>query len=424
MAAEQIAFQITFASVDSADSADPRGRAERILREARVLAAIRGDDDDVPTLLIPVTENAQVLALEEDGRLRFDLSAARLEALFAGEGLTLHLGILDAHDAPDGEEDTDEVLEAVDAELEEEFGEAFHRLEEVGDDLPDFGAWEDGDALITQEPVRVAEFSRRGPWAARVTAQLLQTPVEYLEAAAWSVYRYRTDRAHGAVSGGGADGPIIEVNVPQRGEAWVEVTGRHGRTAMLWPNAERLTRPVLDIGAIAVPESAELYRRMLSVVDGAQDELDELRLGDEVDADAVRRACLPEALGGTAGADARLRAVVAAFGVPSALVDAGLDATGGGRRFVPRGWSRTAIELVLGGLVEVAPLVHRDRPVVRFARFLRKHPAVGAALSVLELMAGARLAAARSRLGRGVGVVLVIDSAVDLAVWVVRIRRR
>src|SRR5690606_23902820 len=110
MAAEQIAFQITFASVDSADSADPRGRAERILREARVLAAIRGDDDDVPTLLIPVTENAQVLALEEDGRLRFDLSAARLEALFAGEGLTLHLGILDAHDAPDGEEDTDEVL--------------------------------------------------------------------------------------------------------------------------------------------------------------------------------------------------------------------------------------------------------------------------------------------------------------------------
>lgn len=418
MTAEQIAFQVTFASVDSADGIDSRGRAERVLRGARVLAAIRGDRDEAPTLLIPVTENAEIVALDEDGRLRFDLSAARLEALFAAEGLTLHLGLTG---------DADDVLDAVDAEPEEEFGYAFGRLAQAGEDredLPDSGAWDDGDALLTQEPVRVAEFSRRGPWAARVTAQLLQTPVEYLEAAAWSVYRYRTDRAHGAVSGGGADGPIIEVNVPQRGEAWVEVTGRHGRTAMLWPNAERLTRPVLDIGAIAVPESAELYRRMLSVVDGAQDELDELRLGDEVDADAVRRACLPEALGGTAGADARLRAVVAAFGVPSALVDAGLDATGGGRRFVPRGWSRTAIELVLGGLVEVAPLVHRDRPVVRFARFLRKHPAVGAALSVLELMAGARLAAARSRLGRGVGVVLVIDSAVDLAVWVVRIRRR
>src|SRR5690606_40001961 len=59
---------------------------------------------------------------------------------------------------------------------------------------------------------------RSGVWAARVTAQLLDTDVDYLEDGSWSVYRYRTERAHGAISSGRADGPIIEVNIPQYGE--------------------------------------------------------------------------------------------------------------------------------------------------------------------------------------------------------------
>src|SRR5690606_10392478 len=166
---------------------------------------------------------------------------------------------------------------------------------------------------------------RSGVWAARVTAQLLDTDVDYLEDGSWSVYRYRTERAHGAISSGRADGPIIEVNIPQYGDAWVEVTSPRGRSAMFWPNAEQHTHPVLDIEAIKTPESAELYRRMLQEADGTGDELAELDMADTVDVEAAQRACIPESLGGVLGEDERLRAFVCAFGVPASLVRAGLD---------------------------------------------------------------------------------------------------
>ena len=420
MSAEQIAFQITFASVDSGDGSDPLERTERMLREERVLAAVRGSEGGTATVLLPITEDAAVVALDDGGLLRFDLSAARLGALFAAQGLTLRLGLAD--DAPDA---ADDALGQVDAELEQEFGEAFEQLDDAADDLPGFGMPDAGDAgLFAPDPVRVAEFSRRGPWAARLTAQLLDTPVDYLEDSAWSVYRYRTDRAHGAIAGGRSDGPVIEVNVPPQGEAWVEVSGPHGRAAMFWPNAERLTRPVLDPDSISVPESAELYRRMLQEIDGAGDELAELDMGSAVDADAVRRACLPEALGGVAGPDARVRALVLAFGVPRSLVAAGLDDSAGGRRFAPQGWPRTAGDVVMGGLVEFASLTDRGRPAVRFARFLRKRPLLGAALSTAELALGVALGRGRSRGARGLGILLVIDALADLVLWTVRIRRR
>ncbi|GAA3928495.1 hypothetical protein [Microbacterium soli] len=418
MTAPQIAFRIAFASVDSVEGIDAVERAEDVLRSERVLAAVRAEG--APQLLVPVTDDGTVVALDAEGRVRVDLSASRLTALFAAVGLTLHVdGDADERGAG-GVQDALDEHEEIDAELEQAFGEAFGQLDDAGE-VP----WPDAEqeASGDPEPVGVTEFSRRGPWAARLTAQLLDTPVDYLEASTWSMYRYRTDRAHGAVSGGPADHPIIEVHVPPHGQARVEVSGVHGRTAMFWPNAERLTRPVLEIDEIALPESAELYRRMLGELDGSREELADLGTEGGVDPDAVRRACLPEALGGVRGADARLQALVVAFGVPEALVTAGLDLSGGGRRFTPRGWPRLAGEMLLGGLVEAAPLVHRDRPLVRFARFLRKRPVVDATLSLAELAVGSSLTGSRHRIARGLGILLVLDAVVDLAIWVIRIRR-
>lgn len=417
MSAEQIAFQVTYTSVESGDGSDPTSAVERILAGERVLAAVREFDGEAVIALIPVTEGGDVVALDAEGRLRFDLSESALVTLFADEGLTLHLGYAD-----DG-------LDDVDAALEEEFGEAFEQLDEPTDepdDLNGFGMPSDADdlELFEAEPVRVAEFSRRAVWAARLTAQLLDTDVDYLEDGTWSVYRYRTDRVHGAISGGRADGPIIEVNIPQHGDAWVEVTSPHGRSAMFWPNAEQHTRPVLDIDAIETPESAELYRRMLTEADGTRDELASLAMGDAIDADAALGACISEALGGIVGADARLRAFVGAFGVPASLIRAGLDEQDAGRRLAARGWGPTVGGIVLGGLVEMTPLTRRDRPLARLTRLLRKRPVLGMSLSTAELAAGVALSRGRSGLGRGIGILLVIDAVADIAIWMVRILRR
>lgn len=424
MTAEQIAFQAVYASVDSGDGADPTARAERILRDQRVLAGVRGFDGEATTVLVPVTESGAVVALDTEGRLRFDLPAAELAAIFASEGLTLHLGLT--------EDDLGEdALEQVDAELEQEYGEAFEHLDDPGDspeELGGFGMPEDSAELVgdlfAPEPVRVIEFSHRGPWAARLTAQILETEVAYIEAGDWSAYRYRTDRAHGAITGGRHDAPVIEVNIPQFGDAWIEVTAPDGAVGMFWPNAERLTRPVLDLDSIAVPESAELYRRMLSEADGVRDEVAALGMGEAIDADAVQRACLPEALGGIVGEEARLHAFVTAFGVPESVVGAGFDEDGAHRGFAPRGWGRTAGDLLLGGILETTPLTRHDRPVARFARYLHKHPLVAAAVSTGELAAGVALAGGRSRFGRGAGILLAFDAVADLVILAIRLRRR
>ena len=92
-------------------------------------------------------------------------------------------------------------------------------------------------------------------------------------------------------------------------------------------------------------EVAEVRAKVLSSTALSQQtraKLAQLGMGD-VDADAVLRACLPEALGGVEGSHARLRALVVAFGMPESLVSAGLDETGGGRRFFPQGWPRTVL---------------------------------------------------------------------------------
>lgn len=419
MSAEQIAFQVVYAAVESTDGADPTASTESLLREQRVLAALRPFAGDELVVLLPVTDTGSVVALAADGKLHFGLDSARLVELFAEQGLTLHLGI------------GDDALEEVDAELEQEYGDAFEQLDDPArspEELSGFGMTADADEftddLFEPEPVRVAEFSRRGPWAARVTAQLLNTTVDYLQTGTWSLYAYRTDRAHAAISGGRADLPIIEVNIPASGELWVEVTAPHGRSGMFWPNAERLTKPVLDIDEIAVPASADVYRRMLAEADGAREELVELGLGDGVDLETAMRACLPEALGGIAGEDARLRAFILAFGVPASLITAGLDDRSVGRRFAPRGWMRVIGGVLLGGLAETTPLTRTDRPLHRISAFLHARPLLGASVSLTELAAGVALGRSRSGLGRGLGVLLVIDALADFALWAVRLRRR
>ncbi|MGX1793905.1 hypothetical protein ACWIDW_13285 [Microbacterium sp. NPDC055312] len=411
MPAEQIAFHVSYASVASAAGDDPTTAAAEVLRGERVLAASRGFDGEEAVFLIPVTESGHIVALDDDGRLRFDLSALALQQLFEAEALTLHLG------------SSDDALEEVDQELDEEFGAAFEQLDDpaaASDDLGGFGMPDsDGDVDFGVLPVQVAEFSRRGPWGARITAQMTGVDVDYLEDGTWSLYRYATDQPHVAISGGGADEPIIELNLPQHGEAWLEVT-TGGRTGMFWPNIERLTEPVLDIDAIAVPESADVYRRMLREADGAADELQELALGDAVDVDAALRACAPEALGGVTGELERVRALVAAFGVPESLIAAAVDERPAGRRFIPRGWPRTVADLAVAGIGEATALTLRDRPLPRAARFLRERPAIGAAVSVTELAAGLAAARTRSPLWRGLGVLMVIDAVIDLAIWVRR----
>lgn len=418
MSAEQIAFHVTYASVESPEGVDPTPAAEDVLRRERVLAACRGFDGDESVFLVPVTESGSVVALDSEDRLRFDLSALGLQRLFETAGLTLHLEL------------ADDALEEVDQELDEEYGAAFEQLDDpaaASEDLGGFGMPEgdvtDEEGDFAPAPVRVAEFSRRAPWGARFTAQITGVDVDYLEDGSWSLYRYATDQPHMALSGGSSDHPIIEVNLPERGEAWIEITSGT-RTGMFWPNIERLTRPVLDIEAIGVAESADVYRRMLLEADGTNEELLGLAMGDAVDVEAARRACAPEALGGTAGEYERIKAFVAAFGVPESLISAGIDGGAVGRRFTPRGWGRTLVDLAVAGVGETIPLTRRERPFALAARFLRERPAIGAAVSITELVAGVAASRTRSPIVRGLGVLMVIDAVLDLVIWVRRVLTR
>lgn len=412
MSADQIAFHVNYASVDSSEGVDPTPIAAELLRKERVLAASRGFDGDEAVFLIPVTESGHVVALDDDDRLRFDLSALDLQRLFQTAALTLHLGL------------TDDALEEVDQELDEQYGAAFEQLDDpaaASEDLAGFGMLDaDDDIDFELAPVRVAEFSRRGPWGARITAQVTGVDVDYLEDGTWSLYRYATDQPHMALSGGRADEPIIELNLPQHGDAWVEVTAG-GRTGMFWPNIERLTLPVLDIDAIGVPESADVYRRMLLEADGTTEELQGLNLGEAVDVAAAMRACAPEALGGTQGELDRVRAFVAAFGVPDALITAGVAEQTTGRRFTPRGWPRTVADLAVAGIGEVTALTRRERPLPRAARLVRERPTIGAAISAAELAAGVAASRARSPLLRGLGVLLIVDAIIDMVIWARRV---
>jgi hypothetical protein len=257
------------------------------------------------------------------------------------------------------------------------------------------------------------------------------TDVDYRERGDWSLLQYRTAEAHSVVTGDGADAVVIVLNVPHRGDAWIEVASTNGDTSWFWPNIERDTRPVLDVESIAVPKIADLYRRMLSEADGSLDELAALDLGADVDLATAYRACAPEAVGGIQGRDARLRAFITALGAPDELVDIALGADDTAdaddrtaRRFGARGWPALAKDVFVAGLGEALSLTKRDRPLARFTRALNRRPALGMAISTAELTAGAAMTRSRSRLVRVVGVFVVIDAVVDLAIWVARWRLR
>ena len=96
MPESQVALQVQFAAMDAGDGSDPRERGLAILRRERVLSALRDasapwTDQEEAVLLIPVTDDGHVVALDVDDRLAFELDVERLRALFSEAGLTLWL---------------------------------------------------------------------------------------------------------------------------------------------------------------------------------------------------------------------------------------------------------------------------------------------------------------------------------------------
>ena len=70
MPESQVALQVQFAAMDAGDGSDPRERGLAILRRERVLSALRDasapwTDQEEAVLLIPVTDDGHVVALEQ-----------------------------------------------------------------------------------------------------------------------------------------------------------------------------------------------------------------------------------------------------------------------------------------------------------------------------------------------------------------------
>ncbi|MBT2494708.1 hypothetical protein J7E45_03730 [Microbacterium sp. ISL-59] len=405
---------LSYTSVDRGDGTDPRDAAHDVLARLRVLAGVRDataawDDHEEAVLAIAVTDDGHVLTLSEQDTIESTLSASELKAAFEEKGLTLWL----------------------DEDVDEAFG--FDSVEELVDELIDdsveVGADDSEDAaidsaLFAASAVQVSAFSHRGPAIARMLAAVHGTAVDHREPGDWSLQRFETSEPSGAWVSSKAELPVIELN---RADAavWFEVAVGSGGPIPFWTEAERDTRPVLDIDAIRVPETAEIYRRLLTEGDGSRDELLEIAAAVDLDVDAAHRALIPEALGGVVGAEDRQRAFLAAFGISSDLIDTafGSATTGADRRFLPVGWWPTLRETAIAGLGELTPLTRRERPLARIGDALRRRPAAGLLLSVGELGAGLWVASRSRGAGRTLGVLLVVDAVVDAAIWVTRIRR-
>lgn len=418
-------LQMSYASVERADGTDPRAAAREILVRLRVPAGISDGDkpwDDSQqeaVIIVPVTDNGTVLALTEADAVEASLTTARLRQEFADAGLTLWLhtddGCCDdcgggstgdgtAGDGAEGDGIADDVASvALDSQAPSD----------EGIDLSAFEA----------DPVKVAVFSHRGPFAARVIAQMNGLEVEHIESGSWSLARLESTELTTAGVATKAEMPVVEMNRVHGGGDWFEVT-TSGGVHQFWPDAERGTVPVLDLDAITVPETAEICRRLLSEGDGSRDELAVVAAHSRLDVAAAHRALQPEALGGVVGARARREAFLAAFGIPADLIAAAFDETAlDVQRFEPAGWGTMVAETLVDGMPAMTSLTRRDRPLARMATGLRRRPLIAAAVSVSELALG--IAASRYRgVGRVVGVMLIIDAVVDLGIGVVRMRRR
>ncbi|MEV4666743.1 hypothetical protein [Microbacterium sp. LWO12-1.2] len=407
---------VSYASVDRGDGSDPRTVATDILARLRVPAGLRdatgewGDRQEA-VLAIPVTDDGHVLTLSGDDRVESTLTAADLRVAFQQQQLTLWLDV-------DGDLDL-----AFDADSEHE-----EDSQAAEESIPPMGAERDAplEADAFDPPtVRVSTFSHRGPAVARILATALGATVDHRESGDWSLQRLETSDATGYWVTSRADLPLVELNRADSA-SWFEVTVGGGGVVPFWTDAERDTQAVLDIDAITVPETAEIYRRLLTEGDGSRDELLEVAARVALDVDAAHRALIPESLGGVAGERARQRAFIAAFGVPSDLIDAAFDdsAEPVGRRFVPVGWWIAARETAIAGIGEVTSLTRRQRPLARLADAVRRRPVCGLLVSLGELGAGMWVMSRSRGAVKSVGVFLVIDAMIDTAIWLTRICRR
>lgn len=404
---------LSYASVDRGDGTDPRPAARDVLSLLRVPAGVRDataawDDREEAVFAIPVTDDGHVLTLSRQDTIESSLSVSELKAAFEEKGLTLWL-------------DADEDAISFDP-VEEPF-------DELIDDSVEAGAVEAEDAaidpaLFAAPAVQVSAFSHRGPGVARILATARRMTVDHRESGDWSLQQFETSEPTGDWSTSAAEVPVIELNRAETA-VWFEVTVGGGGPIPFWTDTERDTEPVLDIETIGVPETAEIYRRLLTEGDGSRDELLEIAAVVRLDVDAAHRALMPEALGGVIGAQARERAFLASFGVAPDLMDAAFDrATApAARRFLPVGWRTAVRETAIAGVGEFTPLTRRERPLARLGDALRRRPAVGLALSLGEFAAGAWVTSRTRGVGRAVGLLLVVDAVLDAAISITRIRR-
>ncbi|MDF2507425.1 MAG: hypothetical protein K0Q52_1284 [Microbacterium sp.] len=415
---------LSSASVDRGDGSDPRASARDILSLLRVPAGVRDataawDDREEAVLAIPVTDDGRVLTLSEADTIESALTASELKAAFEEKGLTLWLDV-----DVDVDVDTD-----VDADEAIGFDPVEELVEDLIDDSVEVGDDESEDAgadpeLFAAAAVQVFAFSHRGPAVARMLATARRMTVDHRESGDWSLQQFETSEPTGDWSTSKAELPVIELNRADAA-AWFEVTVGNGGPVPFWTDAERDTLPVLDIATIRVPETVEIYRRLLTEGDGSRDELLEIAAAVRLDVDAAHRALIPEALGGVIGAEARERAFLAAFGVAPDLIDAafGGAAAGAPRRFLPVGWRTALRETAIAGAGEFTPLTRRERPFARLGDALRRRPVVGLALSFAEFAAGVWITSRGRGAGRTFGVLLVIDALIDAAITITRIRR-
>lgn len=409
--------QLSHASVDRGDGADPRAQTRDILTRLRVPAGLLdadaawGEPQQEAVVTIPVTDTGQVLTLTDDDAVDTTLTVQQLRDAFTAAGLTLWLQSGDGC-CDDGCRDADAGVES---------GAVGTGDSEEPDALR--GSLFD-PASFDAPPVRISVFSHRGPFAGRIVAQLNGLHVDHVESGSWSLLRFLSEDPTSVGVATKAELPVIELNRVDGGGDWLEVT-TNGGVHHFWPGAERHTVPVLDLDTITVPETAEICRRLLSDGDGSRDELAEVAVHSRVDVAGAHRALQPEALGGVVGANERHRAFLAAFGIPDDLIDAALeDETAlAVQGFAPTGWPAVLRETMIDGVSAMTPLTRRDRPLARLLTAIRRRPMFGAALSVAEFALG--LAASRSRgVGRVLGILMIVDAVIDLMIVSARLRRR
>lgn len=417
-----LSAQLSYASVDTGDGSDPRPESLRLLRELRVVSALRdagaawSDSDEEAVLVVALDDDGRVLVISPADEIAPGPSVADVRDRFTEAGLTLWL------DDPTSDDDLpDQLGEGDTPDPDEEFD-----PEEVFAD-PDEDV--DLDELFAPDPVRVREFSHRGPLSARVLTASAGVEVACAEVGEWSLFSYETTEPTTPRPPSRAEAPVLVLNRPVDGAAWLEVTTAGGQPfpATFWPDAERDTQPALELESITVDATRQAYLRLLSEADGVRAELEELAERCILDVEQAHKALRAEALDGVADPDERLRALLGAFGIPTALVEAALSDSGEDgldhvRHFTPKGWPRTVADALLAGTSESTPLTRRSRPLARAARVVRNRPLLGTAIAVGELAAGLVLTRVLPGGWKAIGVAVVADATVDLGITLARTR--